>query len=787
MRRVQIDGGSQPVRNLLTNPSCETASGTSVIRSNLCLNPQMTGVTGALVPVRTNRCINPRGVLTMLHYSGAGAQTITNNVAVTAPEGITTALRFTFGPSASNPGLNIMSPVTANTTYTMSAYVMIESLTSTPGSGGFAENGVISGTNVDNAIIGTWQKITWTRTTTASPGPNFGIRFAAVGGTGTGSILVTGIVIEIADASGASTTFFDGATATGGGFTYRWTGTANNSSSEQNAPTVGNISPRWFGSGGGQGVTYQSSSTGIGGSASIRKAWRIGNTGNSNDTGISVTMAVSAGTYYTASISQNPSFTTNICCFIIWLDSGGATISQTANSTAIASPAGTWTRHSVVAAQAPTGAVSATFVFGPYNVGATPSPATPGGSTIDWDDCLIEVSLALLPFFSGNTSASGDFTYAFSGTANGSISQMRAPSVASIPNSGTSAIVQSSEWSSSVGKSARVMHLPQSSVAEGIIADHTSILKPGKTYTALGKLRLDTVATASHTRSRRFNLYVSTNGGANYTETNGPQAANAVGVYDIRFTFSIPANATNSILRIGGHSFGSSIPLQADAWWDDLMVVEGVYTGDYIDGSRPLSKWDGTANASTSVGYPPQFLDHSGSPEYDLINTAGGAGFTLPGGFGDTEARTIYTVFVNLQDITDSTVPTILTYGSTALSDTVPNSFITLRQQTVAGPNNLLLARRTGGSGASAIGAKPGVNVAAWGLNNSGFIFNSMNNGSVVTDNQVMALPHQRIFISAPTAWGSHIRTIVFRGYHSDATRAAITRHLGNKYGAPVA
>lgn len=786
MRRDEVNGPSQPVVNLLTNPSCETSAGTTVVRSNLAPNPQMLGITGSLAQVRINRSTNPRGVLTMLHYSGAMAQTITPNVSVTAPEGITTAIRFTYGPTAQNPGLNILSPLGANTLYTMSAYVMIESLTSEAGSGGFAENGVISGSNINANLIGEWQKITWTRRTTASPGPNFGIRFSAVGGTGTGSILVTGIVIEIADAAGASPTFFDGATPAGGGFTYRWTGAANASISEQNAPTASNWASRWFGSGGGTGATYQSLGTGIGGSVSLRKLWKTDNTGNSNDTGISTTMNVAAGTYYTASISMKPSFTTNLAIFISWLDSGGAQISATSASLAIDAPAGVWTRHSVVAQQAPVGAVSAIFVFGPYNKpGPVSSPPTPSAATIDFDDALIEVSLALLPFFSGNSPASGDFTYAFTGSANNSISQMRAPGVSGVFSSGSAGIVQSSEWSSSGSKSVRVIHLPHSSVAEGIIADHFTLLKPGRTYTALGKFRSDTVATGTHVRMRRFNLYLSTNNGGSYTEVNGPQAPNAVGVYELRFVFTIPENATNAILRIGGNSFGSSIPLQADAWWDDLMLVDGVYGGDYVDGSKPFSKWYGSANASSSVGYPPQLLDIAGVPILD-VSSVGST--TLPGGFGNAEARTLYTVYTNFADINDGQVYPILTYGAQALNDVIPNQYVTVRQQAATGPTNTLSARRTGGAGANMSGAIVGVNVSAWGVKPDGKLFMVINNGPIgQLDNQVMDMPHERINVLPATAYSAHVRTIAFSGYHDDATRAAVSRYLGNKYGAPVA
>ena len=212
MRRAQVDSTSQNVYNLAQNSRWNKESGVNQI-------------------VRQNLCVSPRGISALLHYSGATAQTITPNVVIAShPLGITRAIRFTYGPSSQNPGLNILSVPSPSTTYTMSAWVYIGSLTSTPGGGGFAENSIISGSNIDTSKVGEWQRIVWTRTTTATPGPNFGIRFSGVGGTGTGDILVTGIMI---DTTPLDTAFFDGSSVAAGDFTYGWAGASNNSASRE--------------------------------------------------------------------------------------------------------------------------------------------------------------------------------------------------------------------------------------------------------------------------------------------------------------------------------------------------------------------------------------------------------------------------------------------------------------------------------------------------------------------------------------------------------------------------
>ena len=797
MRRAQNDFTSQPVRNFVRNPSFNfTNVGLQTLRENLCWNPSMLGVTGDLAQVRINRCPSPRGVVSLPHYSGNLAQTITPNVAVTAPEGITSAQRFSYGPSASNPGIAILSGLMANTTYTMSAYVYIESLTSTPGNGGFAENGVISGTALDIAKIGEWQKITWTRTTTATPGSNFGIRFAAVGGTGTGSILITGIVVEIASAGGESPVFFDGNTPSGSGFTYRWTGTANNSISEQNAPTVGSISPRWFGSGGGAGANYQSLGTGIGGSVSYRKLWKTANTGSSNDTGFSVTIPVTSGFSYTASVHQNPSFATNLTVFVIWKDASDAIISQSPNSQGIASPAGVWTRHFATSV-APQGAVNGMFVFGPYVVGSTSAPPTPAGATIDWDNCQIEQSPVMTNYFDVAT-VHPDLTYSWSSTANASRVLERGNTVGGAFSGKSTGVgyVDSKHyhyWSTAEDGARTVKFVSPAGTPSsnwrlaGFVMTNISVaidpfpIKAGGRYTVLMRYRAYGWG-ANQTFQTQMADQTSQNTVISYDPS---RIINTNGWVDYRRSFTALRDATYATTWL--MALPLVPPVDSDGVFEvrNLMITSGDYTGDFIDGSTPFSKWEGTPNQSTSIGYAPQFLDIAGKPLVDL-STVGSV--DLPGGFGTSEARTFYTVFNNLKDISDGQVYPILTYGATALNDVIPNQYITLRQQAATGASNTISARRTGGAGANMSGAFVGVVVCSWGIKSDGRLFMVINNGPVgELDMQVMDVAHERINIQAPTAFSSHIRTIMFRGYHDATTRAAVSRYLGNKYGAKVA
>jgi hypothetical protein len=215
----------------------------------------------------------------------------------------------------------------------------------------------------------------------------------------------------------------------------------------------------------------------------------------------------------------------------------------------------------------------------------------------------------------------------------------------------------------------------------------------------------------------------------------------------------------------------------------EWFLVEGDYTGDFIDGTKPFSKWDGTANASTSVGYPPQLTDLAGKPELDLDGTANPV--TLPDNYGLTEARTFYTVYQDIQDASAG-VFGIISYGSSALNDTVANSYINLRQEAYPGPTNLIRTRRTGGAGPQISTINLGVNVTCWGMDSTGSLFIQNNNGIQQQESFPMAVPHQKIQFT-PSSYHTHTRTIMYRGKHDAATAQAVSRYLGTKYGALVA
>lgn len=442
-----------------------------------------------------------------------------------------------------------------------------------------------------------------------------------------------------------------------------------------------------------------------------------------------------------------------------FLDSAQAILTNKIAPTVTAT--GDWQRISV-SHIAPTNTASVDVVARNY---------TSGAHVIYLDGVLIEKHSFLFDYFDGSFAASGDFIYGWSGTAHQTTSNQLAPLPSLINTSGNAPrpVWQSVDRPAATPKFARAQQLI-TGAAMGV--NPTDNVMPGGIIrTDLMWMRCSRSVAADLRYRDPSGAGVQTQGTVNFVADQW-QLVRVVGAPTFDNAAIGPLFTTNRLqagdtVDIGPH-----------------MSVPGVYTGDIVDGTKPFSKWDGAAHSSVSVGYPPQLLDLAGPPLYDITTT----GHTvLNGGFGNTEARTIYTVYSAFVDITDGTVPILVTYGATALSDAIPNQFLTLRQQLSNNPGNNLIARRTGGSGPLVSRSMVANNVAVWGIDVSGKTFIQVNNEAAVTDSVVMDIPNERIYITPPSTYSSHTRTIIYRGLHDNATRAALSRYLGNKYGALVA
>lgn len=386
------------------------------------------------------------------------------------------------------------------------------------------------------------------------------------------------------------------------------------------------------------------------------------------------------------------------------------------------------------------------------------------------------------PYFDGTTSASTDYTYAWSGTAHSSASIQRASSVVGLTQTYYSQPITSSEWSATGTKSLRITPT-SSSMSESftsIIGTFGSLgsLAPGRTYTVLATLRL--AAPLTGTLYARALQIVWRQDTARLVSTQG---ANVAGVQKLRLTFTVGANATSGFIEFFNGAFVGG----GDVWWDDIMVVEGTYTGDYVDGTKPLSKWTGTANASASLGYPQQLLDIAGAPSLQQIGSGNSAN-PVVNGFA---ARTLYLVYETTNDNSTSwQVPFM--YGSNAPTDgftvqtaAAGNFTMSPRMDFVSGggdvnkghnfPNGRSLARR---------------HILAVSFNQGLTSYTSYGNGSllntaVLNPGTVGWTSGQLRNFTQGNIKGLH--TMAYYAEHDGATKLAISRYLANKYGANVA
>lgn len=312
---------------------------------------------------------------------------------------------------------------------------------------------------------------------------------------------------------------------------------------------------------------------------------------------------------------------------VIWRDGSGVTISTSSRArlvtpgdsgtgTITPAPSDTPTRfgHTVVA---PAGAVTATlraFI-----------DAGPAVFTAYITDFLVEMAAVPGEFFSGASVAPAGFGYAWSGaadaspsylydadltpawtgTANASASVLTG--LAPVGAAGSGAVrISSTQWSASGTRSLR-LH-PNGATTDTFASpggDSGAFrlgMAPGRTYTVLATIRLAQAQVTGDVRARRIRAFVAGGVSGAGVAYESAQADNVPGEYELRLTFTVPADATSAWIRLYNGASGGN----GEVWWDNFAVVEGTYEGDYFDGSTPDTDltqftWTGTADASTST------------------------------------------------------------------------------------------------------------------------------------------------------------------------------------------
>lgn len=248
------------------------------------------------------------------------------------------------------------------------------------------------------------------------------------------------------------------------------------------------------------------------------------------------------------------------------------------------------------------------------------SPATANASVppaLYFDRAMLEVGNKHMGYFDGSTQeiSDSDLTPAWLGTPGLSASVLRGTSPAAIVTPSTTRVIQSSRNATSRSKSMRLVAISPVSADSPVdiggsgtsLSGNGISFEAGKTYTVVAKVSLEAAQSGMLSTYARSIMLASNSisGWTGATYQKSDTAPNAPGTYEIRWTFTVPANAIWAILRFyNGGTAGDS-----DVWFDDFLLVEGVYTGPYFDGeSEPFvynsqmvdPGWYGTPDNSKS-------------------------------------------------------------------------------------------------------------------------------------------------------------------------------------------
>jgi hypothetical protein len=600
-----VSEGREGIRtNLIPNPSMEGSAAVVDVYRNIATNPSMeTG--GAAFTMRTNLIPNPRFGSSSTGWNFGGAGTIGSRVASAPTLARPAVLLPRVSANVSTVELSPRVAVTPGATYTLSALALI-----VPSGGQVSIDGAFydsAGTLISwitRSILSTVGTPTrWNTTPTVAPANAATIMVRAYRDSGSdGDVYVTDFMFE---AASVVQPYFDGATPAVGDFTYAWSGTADASTSVQRGiPVTGIGTNKMYSS-----LAIQSTDWSSTGTKSLRLI------GLKNDTTESMVFAqggfgelggMTAGKTYTATAKLRLNAplaaysSASLRMRIRWSGTGldgGILSNQAPNAVGV--------YELRVTATVPAAATSIIIEFDQFAPGET-----------WWDDlAIVEVGGTAQPYtgpyFDGSTLPGDDYTYAWFGTANGSASVQRATSVGSL-TTGNSFAVQSSNWAKSGTKSLRIVPSSTSASSDSYARrELVGLVQEGKTYTVMATLRLavpQTGTSAGVLQSR--NLFLDITGGGNAI-TRGfgttTQSPNTPGEYQHRLVFTVPNVVGSPVTALGVRLYNGSTA--GDVYWDNLLVVEGDYTGAFFDGNTKSLNgekytWLGVPNASSTLRVP---------------------------------------------------------------------------------------------------------------------------------------------------------------------------------------
>ena len=222
-------------------------------------------------------------------------------------------------------------------------------------------------------------------------------------------------------------------------------------------------------------------------------------------------------------------------------------------------------------------------------------PQTNAGGRVAVDRMQIVAGSTAGTYFDGSTSAAGDFTYDWSGTANASTSRQRGLSVVSSVGSGVGGGTGvRSQAQYRTGTSSAVVYAPYQN--SGVATSYITSVTASMPYTASAYVKGETGKTVY------LRLHEYTSSDVSVGNTDGT-AVTMDGTWQrVSVTRTLGSTGAKAIVSVRNGSSSTHT-----FYYDNLMLEQSPVLEDYFDGtSTSLDSdltvvWTGTANASTSA------------------------------------------------------------------------------------------------------------------------------------------------------------------------------------------
>jgi len=362
------------------------------------------------------------------------------------------------------------------------------------------------------------------------------------------------------------------------------------------------------------------------------------------------------------------------------------------------------------------------------------------------------------------------------------------------------------------------MRLPDPRIGSGSSGFFTSSANVGVTSNVVGPsgqlgvrmTRLETSSLALYTPRNEFAMiqnpvlgdvytllyWVRTSRDFQVTSTLGYGGGSAAGTQQPVDVLAGVMTLVRSVHTIGaGHvNAGNAFPKFANItvgaevgeWYEiyKVMLVKGVYLGEFSNGDTPGWKWRGAANASPSVGYPYTLESIAGRPLV-TITTPGTVELTGLTAFDD---RSMYTVFeiINpasaietLAGVATSS-PNAIGAAGTSVVRTGSNAQAVIhhRYDLGSGGTIALVAGALRTTGRHVIGVGHGAALTKrFGVADGG-AYNEYAVAGATT-----GFTSNRVGLADVTANNVPIVAHIFGQYHNEQTARAVNKWLANKYG----